>query len=119
MSDKVVFFTYPSCTSCRKTKAWLTEKGVTYEERHLFKNPPSVSELTEILKRTLNGTDELLSTRSQLFKSLNVDIEDLKVSELLDLLSKDPRLLKRPIVIDQESVVIGYNKPALEQHFAS
>jgi len=119
MSEKVVFFTYPSCTSCRKTKAWLTEKGVSYEERHLFKNPPSVDELKEILKRTPNGTDEILSTRSQLFKNLDIDIEDLKVSELLELLSKDPRLLKRPIVIDQESVVIGYNKPALEQHFAS
>ncbi|TCS84433.1 Spx/MgsR family RNA polymerase-binding regulatory protein [Tepidibacillus fermentans] len=119
MSDKVIFFTYPSCTSCRKTKAWLTEKGVLYEERHLFKNPPSVEELKEILKRVPNGTDELLSTRSQLFKNLDIDIEELKVSELLEMLSKDPRLLKRPIVLDEENVVIGYNKPALEQYFAS
>lgn len=119
MEKGVVFFTYPSCTSCRKTKAWLSEKGIKYEERHLLKNPPSVEELLEIIKKTNNGLEEILSIRSQMFKSLNVDINNLKVSELLELLSNEPRLLKRPILIDGENLVIGYNKPALEQYFAS
>ncbi|GBF12612.1 Spx/MgsR family RNA polymerase-binding regulatory protein [Tepidibacillus infernus] len=119
MQNKLVFFTYPSCTSCRKTKAWLSEKGVSYEERHLFKNPPTVDELLEIVKKTNNGLEEILSTRSQMFKNLDVDIEELKLSQLLDLLSKEPRLLKRPILTDGENIVIGYDKPALEQHFAS
>jgi len=116
--NRVVFFTYPSCTSCRKTKAWLLEKGVPYEERHLFKNPPSVNELLEMIKKT-EGLDDILSTRSQIFKSLDVDIDNLKVSEMLELLSNEPRLLKRPIITDGENLVVGYNKPALEQIFAS
>ncbi len=119
MDNKVVFFTYPSCTSCRKTKAWLVEKGIEYEERHLFRNPPTVDELMDIIKRTSNGLEEIMSTRSQMFKNLNVDIENLRVSELLEILSKEPRLLKRPIITSGENLVIGYNKPALEQHFAS
>lgn len=119
MDSKLVFFTYPSCTSCRKTKAWLSEKGVNYEERHLFRNPPTVDELMDIIKKTNNGLDEILSTRSQMFKNLGVDIENLKVSELLEILSKEPRLLKRPILIDGDNLVVGFNKPALEQYFAS
>ena len=117
--NKVVFFTYPSCTSCRKAKAWLSEKGVKFEERHIFKNPPSVNELYEIIKKTSNGLDEILSTRSRLFKKLDVNFDEMKVSELLELLANDPRLLKRPILTDGQNIVIGYNKPALEQYFAS
>lgn len=118
-NDKIVFFTYPSCTSCRKTKAWLSEQGVRYEERHLFRNPPTIDELLEIIKKTSNGLEEILSTRSQMFKNLDIDIEDLKVSELLEILSKEPRLLKRPILTDGKNLVVGFNKPALEQYFAS
>lgn len=119
MDKKLVFYTYPSCTSCRKAKDWLAEQGINYEERHLYKNPPSVDELMAIMKKTNSGADEILSTRSQFFKDLDVDIDDMKVSELLELLSKEPKLLKRPILTDGNNIVIGYNKNALEQYFVS
>jgi len=93
--------------------------GINYEERHLFKNPPSSNELLEIIKKTSNGLEEILSTRSQMFKDLDVDIESLKLSEFLEILSNEPRLLKRPILTDGQKLVVGYDKPALEQYFAS
>lgn len=117
-AQQITFYTYPSCTSCRKAKAWLTENGVTYVERHLFKNPPSARELLDIIKMTHNGLDEILSTRSQKFKNLDVDIEDMTVKELLEMLSEDPRLLKRPILTDGENVVIGYNQSAMKSLLA-
>lgn len=117
-TQKLTFFTYPSCTSCRKAKAWLTEHGVEYEERHLFKNPPSAEELLEIIKMTSNGLEEILSTRSQKFKDLDFDINELTVSELLELLSEDPRLLKRPILTDGENLVVGYNQSAMQSLFS-
>lgn len=113
-NQKLTFFTYPSCTSCRKAKAWLSENGVTYEERHLFKNPPSAEELLEMIKKTHSGLDEIMSTRSQRFKDLDVDINDLTVSELLEMLSEEPRLLKRPILTDGEKLIIGYNQSAMK-----
>ncbi len=119
MNNKVVFYTYPSCTSCRKAKAWLAEQGVTYEERHLYKDPPTSDELKDIITKTHNGTEEILSTRSHYFKSLNMDIEDMKLNDFLDFLAKEPKLLKRPILTDGDNIVIGYNKDALEQYFAS
>ncbi|WP_139489979.1 Spx/MgsR family RNA polymerase-binding regulatory protein [Brevibacillus dissolubilis] len=113
----LTFYTYPSCTSCRKAKAWLTENGVTYRERHLFKNPPTKEELLDIVKMTQNGLDELLSTRSQKFKDLDVDINDMTVSELLEMLSDDPALLKRPILTNGEHLIVGYNSSAMKEFF--
>ncbi|MFY0545203.1 Spx/MgsR family RNA polymerase-binding regulatory protein [Brevibacillus sp. H7] len=113
-TQKLTFFTYPSCTSCRKAKAWLAENGVTYEERHLFKNPPTAEELLEIIKMTTNGMDEILSTRSQRFRNLEVDINDMTVSELLEMLSEEPQLLKRPILTNGEQLIIGYNQSAMK-----
>jgi regulatory protein spx len=113
-TQKLTFFTYPSCTSCRKAKAWLVENGVSYEERHLFKNPPTAEELLEIIKMTTNGLEEILSTRSQRFKNLDVDINDMTVSELLEMLSEEPQLLKRPILTNGEQVIIGYNQSAMK-----
>lgn len=118
-TKKVTFFTYPSCTSCRKAKAWLQENGISYEERHLFRNPPSTDELMDIMKKTTTGADEILSRRSQTFKNLDVDINDMTVSELLDLLSEDPRLLKRPILTDGENVIIGFNSSAMKNFLSS
>jgi regulatory protein spx len=119
MSDHhLTFYTYPSCTSCRKAKAFLKEKGVDYDERHLFKNPPSVEELLEIIKMTNNGTDDILSTRSRKFKELDKDIEDMTVSELLEMVSEEPRLLRRPIIFDGENLIIGYNRTAMQDLLA-
>ncbi|NGQ93692.1 Spx/MgsR family RNA polymerase-binding regulatory protein [Brevibacillus sp. SYP-B805] len=116
---KITFYTYPSCTSCRKAKQWLQEHGVSYVERHLFRNPPTAEELLEIMKKTNSGTDELLSRRSQTFKNLDVDINEMTVSELLEMLSDDPRLLKRPILTDGEHVIIGYNSSAMKNLLSS
>lgn len=111
---KLTFYTYPSCTSCRKAKAWLTQNGVEYVERHLFRNPPTPEELMEMIKKT-NGLDEILSTRSQKFKNLDVNIDEMTVSELLEMLSEEPRLLKRPILTDGEHLIVGFNQAAMNE----
>lgn len=113
-TQKLTFFTYPSCTSCRKAKAWLAAHGVNYEERHLFKNPPTPEELLDIIKMTTNGLDEILSTRSQRFKNLDKDINEMSVKELLEMLSEEPQLLKRPILTDGENLIVGYNAQAMK-----
>lgn len=107
--NSITFYTYPSCTSCRKAKMWLKQNKVSFEERHLFKETPSVEELRELLKLTKAGTEDILAKRSQSFKSLDVDIYDLSTNELLELLTKNPKLLKRPLVTDGELLIAGYS----------
>ncbi len=63
---------------------------------------------------TTNGLDEILSTRSQRFKNLDVDINDMSVSELLEMLSEEPQLLKRPILTDGENLIVGFNQSAMK-----
>ena len=105
----LTFYSYPSCTSCRKTKHWLKAHNVDFQERHLFRDPPTIDELIAILKLTTEGLDEILATRSQTYKDLNLDINDLSLSELLTLIHKEPKLLRRPIIIDGHQVIVGYN----------
>lgn len=116
MATELMFYTYPSCTSCRKTKAFLQEQHLEVNERHIFRNAPTVDELMTLLALSENGVDSLLATRSQAFKQLNIDVDDLKLSELLKLMSDNPKLLKRPILTDGNEVIVGYDKATIEAY---
>ena len=59
----VTLFTSPSCTSCRKAKAWLQEHDIPYTERNIFSEHLTIDEIKQILKMTEDGTDEIISTR--------------------------------------------------------
>lgn len=107
--EQIIFYSYPSCTSCRKTKHWLKAHQIEFNERHLFRETPTVEELKYILSLTTEGIDEILATRSQTFKNLNLNIEEMTVNEVLELLVEKPKLLRRPILVDNKKLVIGYN----------
>ncbi|TLS36339.1 Spx/MgsR family RNA polymerase-binding regulatory protein [Pseudalkalibacillus caeni] len=113
MKERLLFYTYPSCTSCRKTKKWLKENNVDFEERHLFKETPTVEELKEILKITTEGVEEILAKRSRSFKNLNLDVENLTVNELLALMNKEPKLLRRPLITNGKKLIVGFDKSGL------
>lgn len=102
------FYTYPSCTSCRKTKKWLMANQIDFEERHIFRQTPTVEELTFLLSLTTEGLDDILATRSQSFKELNLDIDDLPLSQVVELIVENPKLLRRPILTDGKQLVVGY-----------
>lgn len=109
MEQQLTFYSYPSCTSCRKTKHWLKAHQIEFNERHLFRETPTREELKYILSLTTEGIDEILATRSQTFKNLNLNIEEMTVNEVLELLIEKPKLLRRPILVDDKKLVIGYN----------
>ncbi|ALC81618.1 MULTISPECIES: Spx/MgsR family RNA polymerase-binding regulatory protein [Bacillus] len=111
--EELTFYSYPSCTSCRKTKHWLKANQIDFTERHLFKETPTIEELKHILSLTTEGIDEILATRSQIFKKLDLDFDELTVNELLDILHKEPKLLRRPLLIEGQKLVVGYNPSEL------
>ena len=80
----VTLYTSPSCTSCRKARAWLKEHNIPYAERNIFSDPLSVDELKQILQMTEDGTEEIISTRSKVYHDLHVNIDDLSLKDLLD-----------------------------------
>lgn len=111
----VKLFVSPSCTSCRKARAWLKEHNITYTERNIFSEPLNKEELTNILRMTENGTEEIVSTRSKAFKQLKVNLDDLSIDQLLDLVVKNPSLLRRPIIMDDRRLQVGYNKDEIRR----
>ena len=106
----ITLFLSPSCTSCRKARAWLKKHDVPFKEHNIMTSPLSKQELTSILALTENGTDDIISTRSKIFQKLNIDVESISVSELLHLIEQYPSLLRRPIIIDAKRMQIGFNE---------
>lgn len=99
----------PSCTSCRKAKAWLEEHGLEYEEKNIYHEPLTKNEIKEILMLTDEGTEEIISYRSDAYQNLETDLEDLSMNELLDLFIEEPSLIRRPIIMDDRRLQIGFN----------
>lgn len=98
----VTLFLSPSCTSCRKARAWLMKHEVNFEEHNIITSPLSRDELMAILSFTENGTEDIISTRSKVFQKLNIDVEELSISDLIDLIAENPSLLRRPIIMDKK-----------------
>ena len=111
----VTLFTSPSCTSCRKAKAWLQENEIPYTERNIFSEPLTLEEVKAILRMTEDGTDEIISKRSKTFQKLNVDIDSLPMKELYTLIMENPGLLRRPIIMDEKRLQVGYNEDEIRR----
>ncbi|MFC0271976.1 transcriptional regulator SpxA [Metabacillus herbersteinensis] len=111
----VTLYTSPSCTSCRKAKAWLEEHEIAYTERNIFSESLSVEEIKEILRMTEDGTDEIISTRSKIFQKLNINLEAMPLQDLYDLIQQNPGLLRRPIIIDEKRLQVGYNEDEIRR----
>jgi regulatory protein spx len=105
----VTVYTTPSCTSCRKAKAWLEEHQIEFIERNIISNPLTIDELKSILRLTEDGTDEIISTNSKRFQELNVDIEALSLKEFYKLIIENPQMLRRPIIQDEKRFQVGYH----------
>ncbi|MFJ5760300.1 transcriptional regulator SpxA [Neobacillus sp. NPDC093182] len=111
----VTVFTTPSCGSCRKTKAWFEEHQIDYIERNILANPLTIDEIKSILRLTEEGTDEIISTNSKVFQELNVDIESLPLNALYKLIINNPKMLRRPIIIDEKRLQVGYNEDEISR----
>ncbi|TCN25106.1 transcriptional regulator SpxA [Mesobacillus foraminis] len=106
----VNLYTTPSCTSCRKAKAWLEEHQIDYIERNILADPLTVEEIKSILRLTEDGTEEIISTKSKTFRELNINIDSLPLQELYRLISNNPQMLRRPIIQDEKRLQVGYNE---------
>ncbi|MFW3308423.1 transcriptional regulator SpxA [Enterococcus faecium] len=111
----LTLYTSPSCTSCRKARAWLQEHQIPFVERNIFSEPLNSSELKAILQMTEDGTEEIISTRSKVFQKLNMDLNDLPLQELLELVQNNPGLLRRPIMIDDKRLQVGFNEDEIRR----
>ena len=100
----------PSCTSCRKARVWLERHNVPYTEHNILTQPMTTEDLREILSKTENGTEDIISIRSKIFQKLAIDLDELTMNELIELITQYPNLLRRPIIKDKQLLQIGFNE---------
>ncbi len=108
-------YTSASCPSCRKAKSWLNEHRLEFIEINLFQTKLTVGEVQEIFRLTENGIDEVISRRSKVFDELGINIEELSLQELFRIICKCPVLLKRPILIDNKRLQVGYHEEEIRR----
>ena len=106
----IKIYTISSCTSCKKAKTWLNAHQLPYKEQNVAKDPLSKEEILNILSKTENGIESIVSSKNRYAKSLHCNIDDLSVNEVIDLIQENPRILKSPILIDDKRLQIGYKE---------
>ena len=111
----VTLFTTPSCTSCRKARAWLEEHQIPYTERNIFSEPLSLQEIKDILRMTEEGTEDIVSTRSKAYSDLNIEISEISLNDFYRIVQEQPGLLRRPIMIDEKRLQIGFNEDEIRR----
>ena len=111
----VTLYTTPSCTSCRKARAWLEEHQMPYTERNIFSEPLSLQEIKDILRMTEEGTEDIVSTRSKAYSDLNIEISEISLNDFYRIVQEQPGLLRRPIMIDEKRLQIGFNEDEIRR----
>ncbi|MGT2910086.1 transcriptional regulator Spx [Streptococcus cameli] len=106
----IKIYTVSSCTSCKKAKNWLNAHQLSYNEHNLGKEAITKEEILNILTKTENGIASIVSSKNRYAKSLDCDIEDLSVNEVIELITENPRILKSPILIDEKRLQVGYKE---------
>ena len=113
----VLFVEYPKCTTCQKAKKWLDENGVEYVDRHIKNENPSYEELSDWYSKSGLPLKKFFNTSGLLYKSM--ELKDklglMTEEEQLKLLSTDGMLVKRPLVITDSSVLIGFKADEWEK----
>lgn len=105
----IILYTSPGCASCRKAKQWLKDNQLPFVEKNIFTTMLKEDEIKYLLSRCENGTEDIISVRSKAFQQLDCDIDDLSVSRLVEIVKKSPSILKRPIMISEKNMVVGYD----------
>jgi regulatory protein spx len=106
----ITLYVTPSCTSCRKAKAWLEQNNLPYKEKNIMQDSLSIDEIKSIIRMTEEGTQEIISKRSKTFQELNINLDELTLKKLYELVIENPSILKRPILIDEKRLLVGYHE---------
>lgn len=108
----MLFIHYPKCTTCQKAKKWLDGNGITYTERHIVENNPSYEELKEWHAKSGLPLKKLFNTSGLMYKEMQLKdkLPAMSEDEQLKLLASNGMLVKRPLVMDGETVLVGFKE---------
>lgn len=110
----IVIYTSPGCASCRKVKAYLKEHNIRFIEKNIFNVLLNKNEVKYLLSRSDNGADDIISKRSKIIQEDKIDIDAMSTDQLIDFIIKNPSILRRPIILNEDNFQIGYDSEEID-----
>lgn len=106
----MLFVCYPKCTTCRKAQKWLDENGVDYTLRDIKEDNPDYDEISKWYKLSGLPLKRFFNTSGQIYRSMGLKdkLADMSEEEMLKLLASDGMLVKRPVLIADDKVLVGF-----------
>lgn len=113
----ILFIQYPKCTTCIKAKKFLVENNIEFQDRHIVENNPTKEELALWIDKSRLEVKKFFNTSGKLYKEMNLKdkIKDMSKDEAVELLSTNGMLVKRPILIDGDKVLVGFKEDNYEK----
>lgn len=111
----VTLYMSKKCSSCKKAKEWLEENNIDYKEINILKERLTKEEVKTIIRMTEDGTDEIISTRSNVYQQIGPELERMNLHQLYEVIIENPSILRRPLVLDDKRLVVGYNEEELRR----
>ena len=106
----MLFIEYPKCTTCQKAKKWLDDNGLKYEDRHIKESNPTYDELKGWIAASGLPIRKFFNTSGLLYKSMGLKekLETMSDDEQIKLLASDGMLVKRPLIISENAILVGF-----------
>lgn len=113
----MVFLQYPPCSTCKKAKVWLDARGIAHEDRHIKENNPTYEELKAWQAKSGLPLKRFFNTSGLKYKELNLRerLPEMSEEEQLRLLASDGMLVKRPILVTESAVLVGFKEAEWEK----
>lgn len=108
----MLFVCYPKCSTCQRAKKWLDEHNVEYTERHIVEDNPTYDEIKKWYKQSGLPIKRFFNTSGLLYKKMQLKdkLPTMSEEEQLELLSTDGMLVKRPILVSEDKILVGFKE---------
>lgn len=112
----MLFLCYPKCSTCQKARKWLDEYNIEYTERHIVENNPSYEELKEWYEKSGLALKKFFNTSGLLYKEMGLKnkLPMMSQEEQLRLLATNGMLVKRPVIVDGDKILVGFKESEWE-----
>ncbi|MGB4589626.1 MAG: Spx/MgsR family RNA polymerase-binding regulatory protein [Clostridiaceae bacterium] len=107
---------YKNCGTCKNAKKYLIQKGFDFDYREITENPLTIEEITKVYEKSGIPIQKFLNTSGAVYRELKMkdQMKKLKVEEIIHLLAENPMLIKRPILIHENEIRVGFKEEAWE-----
>ena len=120
-TEDVLFLEYPKCSTCKRAKKWLDDHGIVYTDRHIVEERPTAAELADWQARSGLPVRRFFNTSGMKYRELGVKAKldaGMSDAEAFELLATDGMLVKRPLIVAGDTVLVGFREAAWEAALA-